>query len=47
MVAPLIAVVGDFFIEAQMVPYAETMQGYARQRLASFGSIASRESGRR
>ena len=28
---PLLAVVGDFFIEAQMVPYAETMQGAARQ----------------
>ena len=34
--APLIAVVGDSFIEAQMVPYAETLQGRLAQSLGGF-----------
>jgi hypothetical protein len=29
---PLIAVIGDSFIEAQMVPYAETCRGGSRPR---------------
>jgi hypothetical protein len=39
---PLLAIVGDSYIEAMMVPYAETLYGrLARLSKADFGSTAS------